>query len=95
MSDPSCYGDLTDSEWSLIEPLVCGACDKAIDHDLRLVVNGIFFLRRSRSPLRASPPWSTAEFYYSRWQADGTWEKIMALRWKTAGAQQVSESCRG
>jgi len=39
---------LTDTEWSLIEPLVCGARDMAVDHDLRLVVNGIFFLMRSR-----------------------------------------------
>jgi transposase len=80
MIDPSCYGDLTDTEWSLIEPSVSEPPPTVLDHDLRLVVNGIFFLMRTGLPLRAAPPWSTAESYYSRWRADGTWEKIIAMR---------------
>ena len=91
MTDPFCYGDLTDAEWSLIEPLVSWPPVRAVDHDLRLVINGIFFLMRSGSPLRASPPWSTVESYYWRWHADGTWGKIVAMRRKPEGGHQISE----
>ena len=73
--------DLTDAEWSLIEPLLPGATPGSPpDPDLRLVINGIFFLMRSGCDLRTSPPWSTAERYYERWRGDGTWEKVMAAR---------------
>src|SRR5437660_556025 len=42
--------DLTDAEWSLIEPLLPGATPGSPpDPDLRLVINGIFFLMRSGS----------------------------------------------
>jgi transposase len=95
MTDLSCYGDLTDTEWFLIEPLLSKPPVRGTGHDLRLVINGVLFLMRSGSPLRAAPPWSTAESYYWHWQADGTWGKIMAMRRKTAGGQQVNESCRG
>ena len=67
------YGDLTDAEWSLIEPLF----PEPRGHDLRLVINGIFFLMRSGCPLRTTLPWSTAESYYAKWRADGTWDEIM------------------
>ena len=79
MTDPSYYGDLTDAEWLLIDPLVSKPPATAVAHDLRLVINGIFFLMRSGSPLRESPPWSTAESYFWRWHADGTWGKMMAI----------------
>ena len=85
MIDPSCHGDLTDTEWSLIEPLLSRLPIRMVDHDLRVVINGILFLMRSGSGLRAAPPWSTAESYYWRWQADGTWEKIMAMRRSAVG----------
>ena len=72
--------DLTDAEWSLIEPLLPGATPGSPpDPDLRLVINGILFLIRSGSSLRTASPWSTAECYYWQWQADGTWDKIMAV----------------
>jgi transposase len=66
--------DLTEADWTLIEPLL----PKLTGHDLRLVVNGILFLMRSASGVRTVPPLSMAESYYWLWQADGTWNKIMA-----------------
>jgi transposase len=79
MTDTLHCTDLTDAEWSLIEPLL-SECPpgNAAGQDLRLVINGIFFLRRSGSALRTAPPWSTAESYYWQWQADGTWDRITA-----------------
>src|SRR6059058_6006830 len=71
--------DLTDAEWSLIEPLLPRpTADGPPGQDHRLVINGILFLMRSGSPLRTAPPWSTVECYYSRWQADGVWDRITA-----------------
>src|SRR5947207_2336000 len=76
MTTPPRLSDLTDEEWSLIAPLLPGPAPGV---DLRLVINGIFFLlMRSGSPLRTAPPWSTAESYYRQWQADGTWDRITA-----------------
>src|SRR2546421_1399319 len=92
MTDPGC-ADLTDAEWFMISPLVSKPPAAVVDHDLRLVINGIFFLMRSGSPLRESPPWSTAESYFCRWHADGTWGKIMAIMRKEGGSQVCEEPC--
>jgi transposase len=62
----------------LIDTLVSKPPATVVDRELRLVISGIFFLMRLGSPLRESPPWSTAESYFWRWHADGTWAKIMA-----------------
>ena len=74
MTDLLPPSDLTEADWTLIEPLL----PKFTGHDLRLVVNGILFLLRSASGVRTVPPLSTAESYYWLWQADGTWSKIVA-----------------
>jgi transposase len=74
---PHC-GDLTDAEWSLIEPLLPPVAAGPSGQALRLVLNGILFLIRSGSPVRAAPPWSTVECYYAQWQADGTWDRVTA-----------------
>jgi len=71
--------DLTDAEWYLIEHLLPEPADDCPQGpSLRLVINGIMFLIRSGLKLRTASPWSIAECYYCRWQADRTWEKIMA-----------------
>ncbi|HZY87033.1 MAG TPA: transposase [Gemmataceae bacterium] len=78
MTESTHYGDLTDAEWSLIEPLLPLAAGSPPGQELRLVINGILFLIRSGSPVRTAPPWSTVECYYGQWQADGTWHRITA-----------------
>jgi putative transposase len=79
MTESPYRSDLTDAEWSLIEPLLPRPTgDSRPGQDLRLVINGIFFLLRSGSSLRTAPPWSTVECYYSQWQADGIWDRITA-----------------
>jgi transposase len=75
MTDPLPSSDLTEADWTLIEPLLPKL---STGHDLRLVIDGILFLMRSGSGVRTVPPLSTAESYYWLWQADGTWSKIMA-----------------
>ena len=78
MNHSPLYSDLTDADWTVIEPLLPRLPGSPTGHDLRLVINGIFFLMRSGSGVRTIPPWSTAESYFWLWQADGTWNKIMA-----------------
>src|SRR5262245_22701254 len=77
MTESPYQNDLTEAEWSLIEPLLPRPRgDDPPGQDFRLVINGILFLIRSGAALRTAPPWSTAESYYWQWQADGTWHRI-------------------
>jgi transposase len=79
MCGPAYSSDLTDAEWNAIGPLLSEpAIGCPARPDLRYVINGILFLLRSGTEIRAKPPWSTAEAYYAQWQADGKWPKIVA-----------------
>ena len=87
MTDSPHCTNLTDAEWSLIEPLLSDCPPgNAAGQDLRLVINGIFFLLRTGTVLHTAPPWSTAEAYFAQWQADGTWDKIWAALRTTRSA---------
>jgi putative transposase len=73
--------DLTDAEWSAIEPL--------FDHydpytaDLREVLNAIFYLEKTGCQWRYIPkefgPWQTIRTWYDRFRQEGVWEEINAL----------------
>lgn len=73
MSYPS---DLTDAQWAIIEPLVRyqGYC-RPRKHDLRQIVNGIFYLQRSGCQWRMLPsdfpPWKSVYDHYYRWRLSG------------------------
>ena len=79
MSYPS---DLSDAEWQLLEPLLPSpkATGRPRKWDLRLILNGIFYLVRSGCAWRMLPsefpPWPTVHDYYRRLRRDGTWERI-------------------
>ena len=81
--------DLTDEQWALIEPLIPAAKPGGRPRkvEMRLVVNTLFYL------LKAGCQWdmlpvglakrSTANGYFTAWQADGTWQEMLdALRRK-------------
>ena len=79
--------DLTDAEWSILEPLLPPA--KPGGHprtaNMREVVNAIFYLVRSGCAWRALPhdfpSWSTVWTYFRNWRLTGMWERIhTALR---------------
>jgi putative transposase len=81
--------DLTDAQWQLIQPLLPAAKPggRPRKHDLRAVVNALFYLNREGCTWRALPhdfpPWRTVYDYFTAWKADGTWEKVNgALRRK-------------
>lgn len=74
--------DLTNEEWTIIEPLIPPA--KPGGHprtvDMREVVNAIFYLLRTGCSWEMLPhdfpPYSTVYYYFRRWQRRGLWEQI-------------------
>ena len=74
--------DLTDQEWNQIKDLFPqnkGRGRKRI-HNLRSVINGIFYLLRTGCQWEYIPhyypPWSVCRYYFDKWKRDGTLEKI-------------------
>lgn len=79
--------DLTDEQWSVIEPLLPPAKHggRPREVDLREIVNTLFYQARTGCQWDYLPhdlsPKGTAYDYFVRWQKDGTWQKVIdALR---------------
>src|SRR5262245_42032755 len=79
--------DLTDDQWTLLEPLIPpakhGGAPRRVN--LREVLNTLFYQNRSGCQWDMLPhdlvPKSTAYDYFLRWRDDGTWPKLVdALR---------------
>ena len=74
--------DLTDEEWSLVEPLIPPAKRGGRRREVvvREVVNGVMYVLSSGCQWRYIPkdlpPRSTLHDYFTRWNYDGTIEKI-------------------
>jgi transposase len=76
--------DMTDEEWTILEPLIPdsrsgGRPGSANMHE---VMNGIFYVLRGGIPWRflpkEFPPWQTVYHYFRLWRMDGTWEMMNA-----------------
>jgi transposase len=87
--------DLTDAEWTLIEPLMPqrrpnDGRGAPREHDRREIFNAIFYQSRTGCPWRYLPsdfpPKGTVFGYLQAWRRDGTLERIHA-----ALRQQVRE----
>jgi len=86
--------DLTDEQWALLEELIPparpGGCPRK--HDMREVLNALFYLTREGCSWRALPhdfgiPWKTVYNYFRAWTDDGTWEQLVtALRMRARRA---------
>lgn len=74
--------DLSDPEWAILEPVLPppkpGGRPRSVN--LRLILNGIFYVLRSGCQWRLLPrtygPWSTVYAYYRAWRIAGVWEGI-------------------
>lgn len=78
MSYPS---NSTNKEWKVIESFVLqGNMGRPRGHDIRDVVNAIFYIVRGGCQWRMLPkdfpPWKTVYDYFLRWRNNGTWDKI-------------------
>lgn len=80
--------DLTDAQWSLLEPLLPRESEglgRPREVDVREVINAILYLNRSGCQWdmlpHDLPPKSTVYDYFATWRDDGTWQRMMdALR---------------
>lgn len=89
--------DLTDLEWSLVEPLLPPAGLGAARVDDRLVINGIFFILRTGSPWRDLPerygPYTTVYNRFNRWAKKGVWVRVFeALAAQSPQSMQFIDS---
>jgi putative transposase len=80
--------DLTDEQWSLLEPLLppeVESLGRPREVDFREVINAILYLNRSGCQWdmlpHDLPPKSTVYDYFAKWRDDGTWQGMTdALR---------------
>src|ERR687884_122474 len=76
--------DLSDAEWSCIEPHIPTptASGRPRVHPLREILNAIFYIVRSGCAWRLLPhefpPWKTVHHYFRTWRINGTWEQLHA-----------------
>ena len=74
--------DLTYSQWEHLEALLppAPARGRRRTVELKEVVNGILYVLRGGIPWRMVPhdlpPWGTVWWYFRKWRADGTWERV-------------------
>jgi transposase len=71
--------DLSDEEWTLLEPLMPQSRRSARVDD-RKIMNAIFYVLRTGMPWRDLPerygPYTTAYNRFNRWSRRGIWKKI-------------------
>src|SRR5499427_2042680 len=85
--------DLTDEQWTIVEPMIPPAKQhlrggRPREVNMREVLNTIFYLNRSGCQWDMLPhdllPKSTVYDYFAQWRSDGTWAKMVkALRERT------------
>jgi transposase len=87
-SSPAYPSDLTDEQWALIEPLVPVLSTsgrgtrggRPAKYPRRRMVDAILYVDRTGCSWRQLPhdfpPWETVYYYFQRWAADGTTDRI-------------------
>ncbi len=90
--------DLTDAQWRELEPLLRPRMPatrrgrgRPLMVELRRVVDALFYQNRTGCQWRLLPhdfpAWGAVRYYFDKWQADGTWERVndalrRAARWE-------------
>jgi len=75
--------DLTDAQWTILQPLIPPARPggRPRKTDMQAVVNALFYVARQGCTWRALPhdfpPWRTVYNYFRRFQQDGTWQQLL------------------
>ena len=93
--------DLTDAEWTLIEPHMPAAkrLGRPRETELRAVLDAILYIARSGCQWRMLPkdfpPFTTVQGYFYDWRDDGLFEKInfaLLLQAREAAGREPSSS---
>jgi transposase len=83
--------DLTDFEWSVIEPVLPKGRPGPRRKEDRRVMNGIFWVLRTGAPWRDLPerygPYTTAYNRFNRWRKAGVWDRLMDTVTKAHGGE--------
>jgi transposase len=85
--------ELTDDEWTRLEPLLPPAKPPLGKPNLphRIVLNGILWRSRTGAPWRDLPArygkWQTVYSRFRRWQRAGVWDRILAALQAAADAR--------
>ncbi len=88
-------GEMTDAAWGRIEALLPANGGRGAQwRDHRQVINGIMWKLRTGAPWRDLPerygPWRTCYSRFARWQADGTWDRLLGeVQTKTEAVGEV------
>ncbi|MFD6861908.1 IS5 family transposase [Streptomyces diastaticus] len=88
-------GDLTDTQWSRLEPLLPRGKKPGRPPiwTRRQLIDGIRFRTRTGVPWRDVPerygPWARAYDLFRRWQRDGTWQRIFTELQAQADAKEL------
>ena len=74
--------DLTDTEWTIYEPLLpVKKLTRPLKWNKRQILNGLFYQLKNgcnwNDLPRDLPPYSTVYWHYKQWRDDGTLEIIM------------------
>ena len=78
--------DVTDAQWRLIAPLIpdAKAGGRPRKYEMREVVNALLHLAREgcswRAPPHDLPHWKTCDNFLRRFEGDGAWDALVALR---------------
>src|SRR5215217_7436035 len=76
--------DLTEAEWEVLEPHVPAPNKRGRPrtHTPREILNAVFYVLKSGCPWRLLPrdfpPWETVYWWFGKWRADGTFERLNA-----------------
>lgn len=74
--------DLSDSEWTILEPLIPAAKPggRPRSVDIREILNGIFYILRGGCAWRMMPhdlpKWKTVYDYFRNWRIEGVWQEM-------------------
>lgn len=75
------HSDLNDQEWETLKPLVKQTAGRPREHDIRQVLNALFYLNRTGCQWRylpkEYPKWDTVYGYFRRWKKQGTLENLV------------------
>lgn len=82
MNRPAYPTDLTDEQWTIIEPFVrTSGLGRRPIHTKRELLNGIFYQVRAGGSWRLLPhdlpPWGTVYKQFEAWRESGTWDRLM------------------
>ena len=80
-----CYStDLTDAEWEILEPDIGARNSRGRPgiHSPREILDAVFYVPKCgclwRLLPRDFPPWGTVNWWFGRWRANGTFERLNA-----------------